>query len=451
MTLGAGTTFSAPEGLDAVADRPPPSVRTWKGPNVSVDTFVRPLAAVDRDQLMRELLDWRIAGRNMVAGAGDGLVNGLSQTYDAQCSYTGTPLDEDLRRMAVRVQVDVTCATKPKAFALRTVIVQVLTKSDQVTIRIDAQPAGYTQAEAIIAQLWRSLRVAEAQRVAPVAGTCSEFVDATPEGFISLPNGLLIPVPEGFKPVAQLGDATGPSRHGGVYAAVDDEIGDAGRDSILAELDPEGIAQDPYRMGDEDWAKLRKLYSDVMTIRGARLDRIETTSIGGCPAIVMTAHAVVKGKRPPRDWMAIHIFDGSTRVIELDCASVPLLTKVVQSQCIQVAAKFKLLRRRAATAHALYEKPPSAAKAQASAATSAELAALSDSDQKRYRDVSEQGSRGEWAGAYRVAADLAARYGESYPIQAQACEIAMRLGRPYVELQKYCDRMTRLAAHRSGE
>ena len=68
-----------------------------------------------------------------------------------------------------------------------------------------------------------------------------------------------------------VGDATGPSRHGGVYAAVDDEIGDAGRDSILAELDPEGIAQDPYRMGDEDWAKLRKLYSDVMTIRGARL------------------------------------------------------------------------------------------------------------------------------------------------------------------------------------
>ncbi len=165
VTAAAGVTFDAPLGLIAHAGQPAPVVMSWKDANDTLSVAVVVLATSQAEALAAELQDWPGSGRSMVDGFGTASVKSLGQAVHAKCSFIGAPQLRDLERAAIQAQVDTSCDTKPQPFVLRSRLIQVLTRSNQVLFRIDSQAVVDSEAQAVAAQIWKTLTVAADQRV----------------------------------------------------------------------------------------------------------------------------------------------------------------------------------------------------------------------------------------------------------------------------------------------
>lgn len=167
VTLG-GISFNLPAELVPQTGRPEPIVLSWKNEagTVSVDAIKVPHS--DLPAAVKEFQDWPDVGRSMAASFGDANVRVLQQASNAKCSYEGVPVAHDLQRMALQVRVETTCATSPEPTQLHSLVINVLTKSEQIVFRIDAQPSAYAEAQTAATEIWRTLRVADAERVVAV-------------------------------------------------------------------------------------------------------------------------------------------------------------------------------------------------------------------------------------------------------------------------------------------
>jgi hypothetical protein len=162
-------SFDLPDGLERVNDPLPPVVASWNGASEPVTVLVVAVPVSNIAESAEELQRWPGSGRSLIAGFGDAYSRTLGQALGVPCSFTGVPVSIDRGRMASKVSVDTTCAIKPQAASVRSLIVAVLTRSGQLIVRIDAQPTAYSSAESIAAAVWETLRVDPAQQVPAIS------------------------------------------------------------------------------------------------------------------------------------------------------------------------------------------------------------------------------------------------------------------------------------------
>jgi len=165
-TVG-GASFSLPATLVPQGGRPTPVVFSRRNADgtLSLDVLTVAYPNGDANRAANEYRDWQGAGQAIATGFGNANARTLEQAYNAKCSHKGSPVAHDLRRMALEIQVETICATVPEPTALRSLVFQVLTKSKQVLIRVDAKPAAYAEAEAMAKEIWRTLKVEQSQRL----------------------------------------------------------------------------------------------------------------------------------------------------------------------------------------------------------------------------------------------------------------------------------------------
>jgi hypothetical protein len=172
-----GVSFWAPSDLVSQGKQPEPIAFSWKNTSDTLSVTVASLPASEggNAESAKEYQDWPGVGRSFVKGFGNGNAKGLGMRYGAECTFTGAPISRDLERMAIQIQVDTTCATTPEPFQLRTRLINILTRTATITVRVDSVPDGDSEAEAITAGIWKTVKVEPGQRVAPVASGADEM------------------------------------------------------------------------------------------------------------------------------------------------------------------------------------------------------------------------------------------------------------------------------------
>jgi hypothetical protein len=175
VSPGAGVSFQLPSGLTVQQGRPAPVTMSWTNAagTVSVDAMVIGYPNGNVGAAAREFQDWPGVGRSMAASFGNSSARVLGEVYHVACTYEGIPLSHDPQRMALQIRVDVTCPTSPQPVVTRSLVLNAMTLSGEVWIRIDAPPPAFTEQNAIANEIWRTMTVAESQRV---------VADYTPSG-----------------------------------------------------------------------------------------------------------------------------------------------------------------------------------------------------------------------------------------------------------------------------
>lgn len=166
----AGVSFWVPSDLVSQGKQPEPIAFSWKNASdtLSVGVVSVPAPNGGNAEAAKEFQDWPGAGRSMAKGFGNSNAKALGKTYSAECTFTGAPISRDMERMVIQVQVDTTCATTPAPVRLRSRLINILTRTASVLVRVDSLPDGDSEADAITAGVWKTLKVEAAQRVTPV-------------------------------------------------------------------------------------------------------------------------------------------------------------------------------------------------------------------------------------------------------------------------------------------
>lgn len=179
--IGSGTTFSIPSGLSRQS-RPAPVTHSWRNGagTLTVDVFSLPHGAAGLSAAVKEFDDWPGVGRSLAAGFGEANANATGKALNTKCTYEGVPIERDSRRMTLRVQVTTTCTTDPAPSIFRSDVIQVLTTSEQVLIRIDSTAASREEAEVVVAGIWKTLKPAPLPRTELRAAQASMSSTAAP-------------------------------------------------------------------------------------------------------------------------------------------------------------------------------------------------------------------------------------------------------------------------------
>lgn len=134
-----GVTFEPPAGLVPEKDPPPPIIVGWRNAEstltVAMLLFAKGAADAELDEWpgddwlgigSRLRDDWPGAGHALADEVGKAAAKGMQSGYGVPCRFEGVPVQRDLERSAMRVQVDTTCSTAPQPVSVRTRILQVL-------------------------------------------------------------------------------------------------------------------------------------------------------------------------------------------------------------------------------------------------------------------------------------------------------------------------------------
>ncbi|MGC3998196.1 MAG: hypothetical protein QM767_12230 [Anaeromyxobacter sp.] len=158
-------TFDLPEGLIPGQTGPMPLLASWTDPKTGVGILVLETRMVDPVAAASELESGETLQRRLIRGFGEAQVREAANALRVPCRYTGTPIRDDLDRLAAQVTVDMTCETPPRPREQRTQLLSILTRSGNVVVRIDAGPEAREAARLIANRIWPTLTVVEAQRL----------------------------------------------------------------------------------------------------------------------------------------------------------------------------------------------------------------------------------------------------------------------------------------------
>jgi len=169
LSAAEGITFDAPKDLIAQPKQPSPIVYTWKDTNDSIGVTVIAVASdkANTSANAKEFQNWPDVSRSFIQGFGKSNASTLEKALNAKCSFVGMPRSQDLDKMAIQVEIETTCNTGTDPFFLRSRIIQVLTQSNTVIFRIDSQKSADAKAQAINANIWQSIKIANDQKVLP--------------------------------------------------------------------------------------------------------------------------------------------------------------------------------------------------------------------------------------------------------------------------------------------
>jgi hypothetical protein len=160
-----GVSFQLPVGFVAQPVQAAPVVAAWRAPDTTVVIQAIATGIPYSAAAARELLDWPGVARSMAAGLGNSALKVMYAQLGVSCSYVGLPLQHDLFRMAIEFRVDFSCPSKPNAYALRSVVIAVLTQSSESVLRLDAYPGNAAIQDSVVSGVWNTLAVSENQRV----------------------------------------------------------------------------------------------------------------------------------------------------------------------------------------------------------------------------------------------------------------------------------------------
>lgn len=169
VKVGAtGISFVLPPGMIKQAGRPAPIVDAWRDGSgaMGLDVFAIPHASGNADASMREFQDWPGVGRSLIAGFGSSSTKAIGASLKATCSFSGVPVERDATRALMRVRVRVECATAPSPTVFHDELIQVLTVSEVVLVRIDSKAATDAEATRAADGVWRTLKSSRAARAA---------------------------------------------------------------------------------------------------------------------------------------------------------------------------------------------------------------------------------------------------------------------------------------------
>lgn len=168
----AGVSFTLPPGFASQSDAPPPIAMLWRNETgtVSIAAVVLNYPNDDAAAAAAEFQDWPAVGRSMASSFGESSARMLGKQQGVRCSFDGLPLRQDQSRMAMEVRVEVTCPTSPSPLVVRSVLINVLARNQQLLLRIDAYPAAGAAQDSVAAEIWNTLTVAADERIATVGG-----------------------------------------------------------------------------------------------------------------------------------------------------------------------------------------------------------------------------------------------------------------------------------------
>ncbi|MGZ3653714.1 MAG: hypothetical protein ACXWSC_21535, partial [Bdellovibrionota bacterium] len=132
VTAAIGVTFEAPDGLIALPGQQHPIKNSWKDFDDTMSVTVMAVATSRNDSLAgaREFQDWPGVGRSFVNGFGNGYAKSLEKALRVNCNFVGLPRSRDLEKMAIQVEIETTCNTKPNPYFIRTRVIQMITQSN---------------------------------------------------------------------------------------------------------------------------------------------------------------------------------------------------------------------------------------------------------------------------------------------------------------------------------
>src|SRR5881628_2584193 len=134
VSPGAGVSFTLPREFVSLAGRPAPIRMSWrnKAGTISIDAIVIDYPGGDAGATAAEFQDWPGVGRSMAASFGESSARTLGKQSGVRCSYEGVPLRQDLSRMVMEMRVEVTCPTPPNPLVVRSVLINVLARTQEL-------------------------------------------------------------------------------------------------------------------------------------------------------------------------------------------------------------------------------------------------------------------------------------------------------------------------------
>src|SRR5438034_8002295 len=133
---------------------------------VSIDAIVIDYPGGDAAGAAAEFQDWPGVGRSMAASFGESSARTLGKQYGVRCSYEGVPRRRDPSRMVMEMSVEVTCPTSPSPLIVRSALINVLARAEEVLVRVDAYPIANALQDSVAGEIWSTLSVDAHNRLA---------------------------------------------------------------------------------------------------------------------------------------------------------------------------------------------------------------------------------------------------------------------------------------------